>query len=444
MPERFRVLIVDDRTCDAAIAGEAVERVTEYLKTERAEIRSVSSLDDAISAIDGTLKPDLVLTDLFLEPNLSDLEVACSEMEWPQGLRLLEYLKQNRVHCHSVVMSFFWDYPGFGRYMDAIHHLGTDTVLPKEILYFVGRLGSGSIDTDKYPPLSILAQAYYDLVTDRSSDCPLDKRMRRIRANSLFAEACSWLHLNSHLATAVRNDVHDEAEPSKRSAPSGYKESAGISESFFARAWMPTFLLELGTKYDDGAKLYHKAMQQLAREDNWRLTMAPPAAIQISAAHGRHNRLHLPSKISGKEADITYFRLTLQSDAYEFLSPTNDDHRALAQLLLTLSFFTYWCHLPDHCAIRTADDLASIMQVRGESPYRNLGLEKAAEAIDEDLDRLDEAIVRIIKKRSWDSWWRYFQRHVIREAGLSVIGNRPHGRQGHYWLNASLIVKPRI
>jgi CheY-like chemotaxis protein len=100
-----RIVIVDDQRLDSGVIHAATLNCLVALNWS-SDIRIAESRAEATSIMK-TFPPDLLITDLFMpiipsnEPpkKFADLplEVQCNEMEWPQGIALLESSTGTRV-----------------------------------------------------------------------------------------------------------------------------------------------------------------------------------------------------------------------------------------------------------------------------------------------------------------------------------------------------------
>jgi CheY-like chemotaxis protein len=429
------ILIVDDTRVDAFMITRAVQFCCDLLN-QPVEIEAVSSPENAIKSINKK-PPDLLITDLFMPENGSKdfsrlpLAVQCKEMEYPAGMSLLSSLKNARIR--RLVTTFFWNYPGFSRYGSMFaNDKNIDGALPKDLFYLVGSLTSAEGEEADFAPLRILLQALSILMKPRVDHTKSpEPRMDRWHMRSLFDESSAWLSRFPHNVLDVRAEM--QGKPSDAT-----KESEDISEYAIAGPWMPAFEVEVSLPKDPlGPGIYKHVIAEIAKDD-YRVHLRTNAKLALSDKAG-WGKVSAEFTFDGGSVASKFPRhVPRATEIKNFLTPyhSGGDDRFLAQLLVTLGFFSYWCHLPDHRASRTTEDIVQILRDAGHS-YRDASdPTKAATTLREDLELINDKIVRRIR----DAWKREWWKHFHEKSPLMVIGSRKSDNQYHYWLNASLIL----
>lgn len=432
------ILLIDDQLSDLIMMQRGVEVCLRLLgPSNQFSIVLAKSSDEALNIVSKQV-PALIVTDLFMpKGDFSELAVQCDEMEFPEGLHLLSQLNETGFKGKTVVTTFFWDYPGFGRYREIFSSLEVDRIVPKDLWYLAGCLGKGSLNSIKeagtFTPIRILLETVYEALNP-SSDLPLSKEMNYLKGESLFEESCAWLFANSHLALEARK--HGAAHNAETWKP--WAESEEINQYGLISPWMPAFILECPrVTQPSGRDLYRTLMEDL-EGDGWAVHMQPTKAVKLTPLPKVKHVVELDEK----KAQLEYEPHVVDTPSIEkFLNPRK--HRHYAQLLLTLSFFSYWCHLPDHRASRTVSDLAQIIETRTGRHYRQgiIDRKKVTEQLSDDLESLSLMVLDAIRTEYRNDWWRHFSRHY--SVGIIEKVRDKRGAQYRYWLNASVLLRMR-
>jgi CheY-like chemotaxis protein len=440
--EKYSVLVVDDQRTDAAIIARAT-RICLDLLGLKSEFSLASNVHQAETTI-AERPPNLIITDLFMpEDDFSELESQCNEMELPRGLEFLQSMN-GQLNVQKLVTTFFWNYPGFSRYSEAFRNLKIDGVLPKDIFYLVGTLAEPSMaNAAEFPPLRILIQALGHLLVNPPNSI---KEMRHLHFRSLFDESSAWLSSQAHQVLEIRNGVKVESAAStgegkiKRASAAARKpyepwgDSGEIAEQTFSTPWMPTFKMESANAGGTVTRGMYASLMTELEGDNWRIHIQVPSTMEVSDLESRE-----PITWEGEAVELAYHGRDPKPPIREgFLSPRSSgrEDRYHAQLLVTLGFFSYWCHLPDQRAARTPGEIAAIISTRTGNSYRNItDIKKIADKISDDLDVLNLKIQNKIRTEYHNTWWRF----LWRSDSSRVIGVKRGDRsQYYYWLNASL------
>jgi CheY-like chemotaxis protein len=438
MPKR--ILIVDDTELDAFMIKRAVQVCCSRLFRDPVQIEAVSSADKAIASIKNQ-RPDLLITDLFMpEERVADfsslpLPQQCKEMAYPAGMKLLSSVADAQIR--RIATTFFWNYPGFSRYVSMFESdQNIDGALPKDIFYLVGSLTSTDTREADFAPLRILLQALWILMKPRLNEkTSLQPSVDRWHMRSLFEESSAWLSSFPHNVLDVRADMQQ-----KRSDAA--KESDDISEYAIVGPWMPAFEVEVSLPKERVLSDIYKDVIGEIEKNKYRVHLRTAAKLALQDKD-EWSEVDDSFEFDGKTVASKFTaRAARPTEIQNFLTPNHpgDDDKFFAELLVTLGFFSYWCHLPDHRASRTAEEIATILETATGHSYRALGAAKALSAIRDDVELLNDKISRRIHNQWKREWWKHFHE----QGAVMVIGSkRKTENQYYYWLNASIVLIDR-
>jgi len=455
--QKKTILIVDDQPVDCAMIQIAVQSCLQLLgKDSQFEIKLVSNPKKAVEIARARPAPALIITDLFMpDANLmkdgefSSLPLGkqCDEMEFPHGLDMLTQLK-SLANVRKLVTTFFWNYPGFSRYTDCIYrpqHALADGALPKDIFFLVAGLSIGNSrhDVEHYPPLRILVQALGILLGSRlPTNQPHSTYFR-----SLFDESSSWLIRFPHYVLDLRKSIvvvqkkagsgqHLDAREAPLADYDPWDNYDEIVNHGQVSPWLPRFVFHSsigGLPYSKG--IYKRIIKEIEGRE-WRMEIEMPAVHTPSAESSILTRTEFT--LDGELSEVKHPSRAFGSPSITFLnpkSPARAEHRKWAQLLVTLGFFSYWCHLPDHRAIRTPEEIDEIIRMNTGKPYGDL--ETACSRMYEDIELLEIVTLQKLRKARHDAFFRFF----ILNRDLTIIGHtRLSSNKTGYWLNASLVL----
>lgn len=473
------ILIVDDQVIDAVVIRGAVELCLALLNLGTDSIRIARSKDEAIRLI-GMEEPELLITDLFMPERIEGgfsalpLNSQYNEMEWPKGLELLDDLAGSRA-IRKLVVTFFWNYAGFSRYTDAFYQrLHVDAALPKDVFFLVASLDNPDnlkavADDEDFPPLRILLQALSELLAVPGKTMQ-NKDLESLRLRFLFGESCAWLRTYPHHVLDVRDGIRavsgiapapkqkitpavatidNQVKKKKNNKLPSEASSGEIARHMAASAWMPAFVFtSVALRDAQGPGSYSKLITVL-NGDSWSVDIETPSVMALVPDDGSPQQFG-PIQWDGKERRVSYRlrdRRALQIEG--ILLPTRrgnnrdkEEDREWAKLLATLGFFSYWCHLPDHRALRTSAEIADVIaEANNGNRYRKAKTAReAADWITNDILHLGRYIERTIEGERHNDWWRF----LGREKDLHVFGRtRMSSSDTGYWLNGSIRFRGR-
>jgi CheY-like chemotaxis protein len=436
------ILVVDDTPGDAYIIATAVERCLQALGIEsNYEVVSTNGIQQAQKYAQSN-KPVLVITDLFMPvDDFGKFEVRCDEIEFPHGLDLISSLKDRG--CRILVTTFFWNYPGFSRYLGYFSsHPYVDGALPKDLFYLVGMLHESiSIDdAQNFPPLRILLEVLWTVLkVQPKSD--LEIALGHMRFRSLFDEASDWLGFHIDHVLEARNDfiVNNSGENERKKGANRPKyESDDVmdaAEHIFCNPWMPSFVFRSPAGKRPMERGSYRMLMNHIWEGNWSFDIETSSAMAMQIDN-------FSIKAEKENMKFVYHaRFPEQLVVGDFLTPHKPDGVGFAQILLTLGFFSYWCHLPENRSALTSTEIAQLILDRGGVPYKNEGNTKLASVqkqISEDFEYLDYNIRTAIANSQRKRWWRLLTRGL---APAIIDNRRDKSNEYRYWLNGSLVLR---
>jgi hypothetical protein len=332
-----------------------------------------------------------------------------------------------------------------------------DGALPKDIFFLVAGLSvsSNGPEIALYPPLRILVEVLEGLLGGAQQNSRSLPRLLRSR----FGEASDWLCAFPHHILDLRKETYIEDKGNSPDPAIGLKKQETayqlwatyqeISSHSRVSPWMPQFVFHSSIGDPSSSKdIYQKIMNKIDGQD-WKLQIRLPSDPTPSG-----NTIFpgdVPLTWQGKELVVRFPMRKFGTIDIDFLNPkgrVGDDHRRWAKLLVTLGFFSYWCHLPDHRAVRTGKEIGEIIKKRTGKPYPSLGPQRESSEdlaepvsartgreISNEIELLEVVIMRLLQNDRHNVWWRYF----IHSSDLDIIGKKKVSGDC-YWLNASLVL----
>lgn len=447
-----KILVVDDRMQDLCAVKQATEFSLRVLElTDDFSVIVALSADEARAVFDRE-RPSHVVTDLFMPSgDFTDLDARCDEMEFPKGLELLDYLTDKPAAV--LVTTFYWQYPGFLRYVDYVRSRRNAVgSIPKDLFFLAGRLErhQNCLLTDYAfsTPFCILIQAMGTFLQPPPKT-GVGLQLTGLYFSSLTEQASNWLSLHPsqvfesrEMLTVGDGNCSGTTMAGEISAVRSRRGSLerGIAEQLAASRWMPSFAVHSAqASYPMQRGWYRALMSEVAAPAGWSLQIVLPS--EKTEQHG-----YIAGELVFGQKKIKYHTArhqhkTLSID--DFLKPGKEQHTRFAQLLLTLGFFTYWCHIPEYRSALTSLELAQVIEQRGGTKYGHDGdkeydRRKAAELIEDDLEDLMIKIDREIKANFETEWYDQLKNYTV--IGKKKIGDKKSEYYNRfcYWLNASL------
>ena len=384
-----------------------------------------------------------VITDLFMPvDDFQKFETRCEEIEFPHGLELISFLDDKATR--TLVTTFFWNYPGFSRYVDFLDkHSCVNGALPKDVFYMVGTLDeSTSIeDAQSFPPLRILLEAIWTLLKTSPKN-KFEINLRQLRFRSLFDESSYWLGAHMDHLVEIRNDlVVEDTNVQERNAGTNRPKYdpdnvIEVTEYLVANPWMPSFVLRSPAGGHLSGRGSYKSLMKYVWDGSWSfdIEMNTAMAMQTYNIKAEHENIKL----------AYHSRFPEQLIVENFLTPRKPNGTGFAQLLLTLGYFSYWCHLPENRSALTPNEIARIIVERGGVPYKKEGNTKLTTVqnhVSEDLEYLDYNIRVAIANSQRKRWWKLLTRSF---APAIIASKRDKSNEFRYWLNGSVVLqRPR-
>lgn len=451
-----RILVVDDKHKDIFMIKDAVEFCLTLLEPDQKHnVIMAQSAREAQEALSRE-KPTHILTDLFMPLGDfdRDLMARCDEIEFPQGLELMNRIKE--TDAAALATTFFWQYPGFSRYLDFLetcpNYLGT---IPKDIFLLVHSLkkeqdGGHLSDYFYSRPFCILIQVLSAFL-QAPPKTGIGKQLRKLNFRSWSEQASNWLSsypsqvLKCHQTLTEISGSNSKETVSGKSFEAGNRnqiEEEKIIEHVKASRWMPCIILDSPeAKHPINKGCYRKLMNDIENED-WRIHIDLPIETLAPVETATKSKLVL----KGQEIEFRYYSYKREEVWIpDFLIQGTDRDRRLAQLLLTLGFFTYWCHIPDYRNSLVPQELEQVIRKMADVHYGipdtgeyNEG--KAIMQIASDLESLRNEINEEIKDKFETKWFDQLKKEYTSVIARKRIGKKghPHYNRFRYWLNGSL------
>jgi hypothetical protein len=439
------ILIVDDDRRDAAVTQAAVTVALRASGKPAVEIQLAHSMKEGLELLRRD-KPRLVITDLFMpQGKLDDLMVRCDEMEFPHGFRFLRECSFLKSRARRLVSTLYWNYPGFARYADISSKLA-DGAIPKDIFYAVGTLRDRDElqlkNYEDFPPMRVLVVALDILLADAPS------AHLKLHLQSLYEDASAYLRALPDTAAHIRKHVF---EPSAVKTRPKLPRSAAdekqwtpddLAQQMAAGPWLPMFsVTSSAAREAESEGGYAIMMKAIAETEDWR--------INVRTMHRMPKKDYLRYFESNRDQTNPYIpyysqgAMPIEDEQRPFLSPKtrkmNDGgcgDRALAQLLLTLGFFTNWCHIRKYQHVLTAEEIAAVILQRTKNHYRD-DQKSARDQISRDLEALDWLVTREIMRHD-RAWYQYFKVCRIPVIDSSRAGQERSDTNYRYKLNGSV------
>jgi len=209
-----------------------------------------------------------------------------------------------------------------------------------------------------------------------------------------------------------------------------------VTEYLVANPWMPSFVLRSPAGGHLSGRGSYKSLMKYVWDGSWSfdIEMNTAMAMQTYNIKAEHENIKL----------AYHSRFPEQLIVENFLTPRKPNGTGFAQLLLTLGYFSYWCHLPENRSALTPNEIARIIVERGGVPYKKEGNTKLTTVqnhVSEDLEYLDYNIRVAIANSQRKRWWKLLTRSF---APAIIASKRDKSNEFRYWLNGSVVLqRPR-